>query len=376
MSKLTEFYQIKSQVFDGNDDSGRWDAVEEKLIREEVLPEMMELLKPVLSQVKSPLAINISYDPNGNLAISMTRNCIQAIIPIGGGASTFGNTDEVSSVVAEPVDEANEAVEVGAQVELETILEPEPEPTKTRAKSVGYTVYINGEEIRCKNGKLTFFAALRRIGLRRILDDYNRHEVIHSVEGEDVGLVWHTQYKYTEGKNIGDSPQEELDNLYVYKGLSHDQKIDDLLKLGRFYDDIDLYVVWDDGRKVTADETEESMEITDVVEVNDTLSTLTAKEEADDSLRGRFRKFMCKSVQRGTANNYITVLENHVKPFIIEYVDSNATDSIFSYTTPDDVNTCIEYLSEIDAFNDLNDYKHRSLTAALQKYKEFIESEE
>lgn len=79
MSKLTDFYDFKSHIFDINGDCSRWDALEEKLIREEILPELINRIKPILTQVKSPLSLNISYDPNGNLALSMTRNCIQAI---------------------------------------------------------------------------------------------------------------------------------------------------------------------------------------------------------------------------------------------------------------------------------------------------------
>lgn len=342
--------------------------VEDSIIMEDVAGRIANAVLPELQGIRRPVTFVVDYTPDGAVSVKVTNQYV--------GKANAEDTEpmtveeEPTTTVVEPIEPEKEVV-------------PAPEP-KQKAKSIPYTVYINEEKIREKDGKETFFAALRRIGLRRILNDVDAHNIKHKIEGLKVGVVWHTLYKYTKGKNIGDSPQEEVDNLYVYKGLAHEKKVEDLLQLGRFYDDIDLYVVWDDGRTVTAadldnkEDNAETDEVTLVPEENtkDFTSQLTENEKADNSLRGRFRKFMCKTIQRGTANSYITVLENHVKQFIIDEVDSNASDSVFSFTTSEEVQLCIEILSEIDAFNNLNDYKHHSMTAAFNQYKDFIESEE
>lgn len=342
--------------------------VEDSIIMEDVAGRIANAVQPELQGIRRPVTFVVDYTPDGAVSVKVTNQYV--------GKANVEDTEPMT-VEEEPT------TTVAEQIEPEKEVVPAPEP-KQKAKSIPYTVYINEEKIREKDGKETFFAALRRIGLRRILNDVEAHNIKHKIEGVKVGVVWHTLYKYTKGKNIGDSPQEEVDNLYVYKGLAHEKKVEDLLQLGRFYDDIDLYVVWDDGRTVTTadldnkEDNAETDEVTLVPEENtkDFTSQLTENEKTDNSLRGRFRKFMCKTIQRGTANSYITVLENHVKQFIIDDVDSNASDSVFSFTTSEEVQLCIEILSEIDAFNNLNDYKHHSMTAALNQYKDFIESEE
>ena len=78
MSKLTDFYTHKAAL---NEQSHtmeqQWQLLEDQLLKEELLPELIEQLKSVLSKVKSPLMFSGSYDPNGSLSVSFTRNCIQ-----------------------------------------------------------------------------------------------------------------------------------------------------------------------------------------------------------------------------------------------------------------------------------------------------------
>ena len=74
MSKLTDFYAHKAAI---NGQDPRWEQMEDHLLKEEMLPELIEHLKAVLSKVKSPLMFSGYYDPNGGLSVSFTRNCLQ-----------------------------------------------------------------------------------------------------------------------------------------------------------------------------------------------------------------------------------------------------------------------------------------------------------
>lgn len=87
MSKLTDFYIHKASLQEeGKPIEPQWEMLEDKLLKEELLPELIEQLRIVLSKVKSPLMFSGSYDPNGCLSVSFTRNCIQMSTM---GASTF-----------------------------------------------------------------------------------------------------------------------------------------------------------------------------------------------------------------------------------------------------------------------------------------------
>ena len=78
MSKLTDFYTHKASLQEeGKLIDSQWEQLENQLLQEELLPELTEQLKTVLSKVKSPLMFSGSYDPNGCLSISFTRCCTQ-----------------------------------------------------------------------------------------------------------------------------------------------------------------------------------------------------------------------------------------------------------------------------------------------------------
>ena len=92
MSKLTDLYiHMASLQEEGKPIDLQWEMLEEQLLKEELLPELIEQLKTVLSKVKSPLMFSGSYDPNGCLSVSFTRNCIQM--------STMGASTIVTSKV-------------------------------------------------------------------------------------------------------------------------------------------------------------------------------------------------------------------------------------------------------------------------------------
>ena len=79
MSKLSDFYAHRNEMLQ---DKGqfeieqKWEALEEKLLREELLPAIGNALKPLLKDVKTPLTINVNYMPDGTLAMSFTRNSL------------------------------------------------------------------------------------------------------------------------------------------------------------------------------------------------------------------------------------------------------------------------------------------------------------
>ena len=81
MNKLTEFYSHRKALAEQEEQSPMneltWAAMEDKLIQEEVLPEVAEVLAPILSRVQSPLSLHVDYTPQGTLSVSFHRNVAQ-----------------------------------------------------------------------------------------------------------------------------------------------------------------------------------------------------------------------------------------------------------------------------------------------------------
>lgn len=84
MSKLTEFYSHRKALAEHEEKSLlnelTWSAMEDKLIQEEILPEVVEALAPVLRSVQSPLSLHVDYTPQGTLSVSFHRNVAQKLL--------------------------------------------------------------------------------------------------------------------------------------------------------------------------------------------------------------------------------------------------------------------------------------------------------
>lgn len=355
MSKLTDFYIHKASLQEeGKPIDPQWGMLEDQLLKEEMLPELIEQLRIVLSKVKSPLMFSGSYDPNGCLSVSFTRNCIQmsTMAPMKSTASgiqsemTLEETEE--DVVVEPETTNEEEV-------------AETEPRFPKSKSIGFSVsFRDGTVFHEKKAVNTWILALKKIGLENICNNRSKHSAWHRVAGQDICIVERTE---TVRDSDGKSPQTLVDGFYVMTQLSNDQKEKDLLALGEYLPKLGIKVVWDD-------ETPNEKMIPSQLPVIDEEAALY-----NLPIKMQFYEFLRKTKAEGTAGSYTSTLDNAVRAWVKQEVDEKA-DSIFSYTTSADVKLCIEMLNASSAFVEENDRKHHSMSAALNQYAKFIEERE
>lgn len=354
MSKLTDFYTHKAALKEkGQTIEPQWEQLENQLLKEELLPELIEQLRSVLSKVKSPLMFSGCYDPNGSLSVSITRNCIQVstlspslrfVKDIQGGKSP----DRVSECMV--ADEPGIA-------ESEEIVTSEPKFTK--AKSIGFSVsFRDGTVYHEKKAVNTWILALKKIGLENICNNRSRHDAWHRVNGQDICVVERTE---TVRDSDGKSPQTLVDGFYVMTQLSNDQKEKDLLALDKYMPKLGIKVIWDDDVVDSENDYEQK--------------TPTINENAqyrNYSIKEQFRSFLSKQKSESTANSYTSTLDNAVRQWINKEVDTNA-DSVFSYTSAEDIRLCIDMLNASPEYVEENDRKHHSMSAALNQYLHFIE---
>lgn len=138
MTKLSEFYSQRKALSGGKEPSLMhelaWEATEEKLIREEVLPELLQRIAPVLSEVESPLSLHIDYQPNGNLSVSFNRNT--AHMPISAeqieSESLETNTDDDAEDLLDNDEKLDNDENEGLSVN-------EPNGSKSRRKKIRVT---------------------------------------------------------------------------------------------------------------------------------------------------------------------------------------------------------------------------------------------
>ena len=348
MSKLTDFYIHKASLQEeGKPIDPQWEMLEDQLLKEELLPELIEQLKTVLSKVKSPLMFSGSYDPNGCLSVSFTRNCIQM--------STVG----VSTVMTSRTQDDVTTVETGEDIVTEPRITDnedvvENEPRFTKAKSIGFSVsFRDGTVFHEKKAVNTWILALKKIGLENICNNRSKHGAWHRVAGQDICIVERTE---TVRGSDGKSPQTLVDGFYVMTQLSNDQKEKDLLALGEYLPKLGIKVIWDD----------DTQQITEKPVINEEATKWNLP------INKQFQFYLSDHVAKSTADSYVSTIDNAVRQWIKKEIDEHA-ESIYSYTTAEDVRLCIEMLNSSSEYVAENDRKHHSMSAALNQYLKFIE---
>lgn len=89
-------------------------------------------------------------------------------------------------------------------------------------------------------------------------------------------------------------------------------------------------------------------------------------------MKDRFYEWLFNNKKEATARVYWSMLEHTLRRIIRKEIDEDA-DSIFSYTTKEELQECIDKLMVMPTFVEANEQKHRAITAAISQYKKFIE---
>ena len=376
MSKLSDFYAHRNKM---SQDKGqfeieqKWEALEEKLLREELLPAIGNALKPLLKDVKTPLTINMNYMPDGTLAMSFTRNSLMMTMtdsmvleaPKDESTPLPVETDMVEEPMPAEADDLQTVVEEEKPVDYVIATFPDgttvnlPKKTLKRYKVMfpDGTVFDEGE------GKSTLIKTLRKFGLKRICNE--AQYVVHS----GYKLVGTIPFREDNGI-IDKNKQDFVDGYYVFKNTDTPDKILDILEISRKFGI---------GVKVYS---YEGVNLTDVVTIKDARKKTAEKKLATSNvldnplpqnatLKERFEKWLYEKMSASGAKTYMSSLNNAVKVEINKYVDANA-DSVFSFTTLEEMQTCMELLESNDDYVALDIYKHHALNAPIRKWMDFL----
>lgn len=370
MSKLSDFYAHRNEMLktEGQFEiEQKWEALEEKLLREELLPAIGNALKPLLKDVKTPLTINMNYMPDGALALSFTRNSLMMTI----STQPIDEADMVGEPMptVEEVPTAEEDVQNAKEEEntLDYVIATFPDGStenlpKTTLKRFK-VVFPDGTIIDDGDGKSRLVNTLKKIGLKRICKE------AQDVEHAGYKLVSTIPFRDQDGKIVRNK-QEQIGEYFVFKNTDTPDKIMDILKISRKFGlGVEVYSY-------------EGVNLTDVVTIKDARKKTAEKKLATSNvldnplpqnatLKERFEKWLYEKMSASGAKTYMSSLNNAVKVEINKYVDANA-DSVFSFTTLEEMQTCMELLESNDDYVALDIYKHHALNAPIRKWMDFL----
>lgn len=213
MATLKELYTTLKSLRDMNlpvDDKllKAADNLEEKIIKEEILPALSQNIEPQLSEIQRDLVLVVEYHPGEPLSVALSRKT------------------KISEIIdAKPLTPQTERLSTPLSGQKTAGQATPHEPTKhieNATKGMRVT-FPDGTVIWHRAAIETFIDTLRKIGFSKIpavgLQHVGYDLVSKKKRPAEAGRVW----------------QHECDGWYVYSNISNSQKRDDLIKISKYY---------------------------------------------------------------------------------------------------------------------------------------------
>ena len=199
MSKLSKLYEAQQTLKENGlsfseEQEAQLRALEEDIIKNDILPVLTEQIEPALKQVQRELVLVVDYVPGEDLKVHLSRKRNLA-------------------------DALTDAVEISPK---RTVVRTKP--VELRSASVGFTVtFADGTVITHKNAKQTFIEALQHMSLPRVSGFSGRTFADFPLVGK--------RHRVTED---GYKWQEEVDGWWIYINMSNDTKMSILQQVAKY----------------------------------------------------------------------------------------------------------------------------------------------
>lgn len=379
MSKISDFYAHREEIKKSSGQIELEDnllAIEEKLLREELMPAVGKALLSLLREVKTPLTLNINYMPDGTLSFSFTRNSLMMKMPVEDESVEEEKDSEKDSL---PTGEITEVEEPKPTEKDQTSEEDDNSEDEKYNGNYAIAIFRNGDEVKlsfktlkkfrvqfpdgtvyCETqGRVTLKKTLIKIGLKRICKEAT--EIQHS----GYQLVGKVPCRDENG-TFQNNKQDKVNGYYMYKNTDSSDKILDILKLDRKFG-IGLKVYSNEGYDLT-----DVVKFKEIREYGKKKDLIEEPRSDNAAIKELFEEWLFKEMTQSGAKTYLSTLNNSLRSVINKYVDENA-DSVFSFTTVSEMETCMELLESNEEYMALGTQKRSSFNSPMLKWKLFLE---
>ncbi len=149
-SKLQKLYQIMRNSEElglplNEETVAQINEMEEKLIKDEVLPLIHDNIEPTLREVERPLVLVVEYDPNGSLRVNLSRK-----------VNITASISDAKEITPDP------------QVSHRTLGPQKTKKEEIAPKTLLRVTMPDGSVIERKKAKDTFIDVIRRIGIDKV----------------------------------------------------------------------------------------------------------------------------------------------------------------------------------------------------------------
>ena len=210
-------------------------------------------------------------------------------------------------------------------------------------------VVLDGETFENEKAVTTFIEVMKRIGLERV---------------RSLGLTW-CKIPLVDTKENEKYTQKFEDGYYINVNSSTEQKQKHLYDIAEGLGLKIIVEVTSGDRVVKEEQQRENPQNTNQIPIQATIQQVNPLVE-------RYIAYIMRDHNESTARWYARVLNNQVRDWI-ERIDGEP-NSIFGFNTLEEVSMCIEQLKASPAFVEENHRMRNVMTAALNKYYQFLQS--
>lgn len=201
------------------------EEAEDEYVLQDVIPLIRQAAEEAISKLRCPIRITIDNVPGESVSIDYLRPQQE-----------------------EKKEENKETPCPPEPIEEEAVVETTDKATKAERRqkrvSVGFTVrFADGTVFHERKAVGTWIKTLKKIGLEFIYNNRYNHKAWHQVEEKDICIV--ERQEVIRDRNVS-PPQKLVDDFYVLRQLSNEQKVKDLRLLAEFLPHLGIEVEWDD----------------------------------------------------------------------------------------------------------------------------------
>jgi len=203
--KATETFRKVGLSLDANTER-QIEELEEKMIKEEILPALSEDIAPRLKPIKRDLVLVVEYHPGEPISVALSRKT------------------KISEMTGAKVLTPRSSTPVKSEEEPEEVKPHEPTKHIENVTKGMKVTFPDGTVIWHRQAIDTFIDALRKIGLERIPAVGIQHGNGYNLVSKDKrptmpGRIW----------------QHECDGWYIYSNISNGTKAEDLKRISDHY---------------------------------------------------------------------------------------------------------------------------------------------
>lgn len=203
--KATETFRKVGLSLDANTER-QIEELEEKMIKEEILPALSEDIAPRLKPIKRDLVLVVEYHPGEPISVALSRKT------------------KISEMTGAKVLTPRSSTPVKSEEEPEEVAPHEPTKHIENVTKGMKVTFPDGTVIWHRQAIDTFIDALRKIGLERIPAVGIQHGNGYNLVSKDKrptmpGRIW----------------QHECDGWYIYSNISNGTKAEDLKRISDHY---------------------------------------------------------------------------------------------------------------------------------------------